>query len=164
MKAGSFIRGAIILSALYVSSAHAGTAGSGSVPGWEARLNIAQGSAGINVYLGQRPDATDGIDGYYDVPAFSSEGFNAHLALEGGRYWRDIRHYGQISSVVWRLELEPSGGRPVVIRWKPADIPDNVTALLVDPASGSVIDMKDNSEFAVQPDMAHELRIEAVTH
>lgn len=160
MKASSFIGSAIIVSALSFSPV---AATAGTVPGWEMRLNAAQGSAGINMYLGQRLDATDGIDGYYDVPAFSSEGFDAYISLEGGRYWRDIRQYRQGSTKTWRVEIQPDGSGPVSLRWKPADIPANVTVLLVDPVSGTTIDMKQDSEYAVQPDKTRELRIEAVT-
>jgi len=160
MKANSFIGNAIVVSALSLSPF---VANAGSVPGWEIKLNAAQGSAGINMYLGQRVDATDGIDGYYDVPAFTSDGFDAHLSLEGGRYWRDIRQYRQGSTKTWRIEIQPDGSGPVSLRWKPADIPPNVTVLLVDTVSGTIIDMKQDSEYEVQPDTTRELRIEAVT-
>ncbi|MBI5140592.1 MAG: hypothetical protein HZA20_00165 [Nitrospirae bacterium] len=164
MKASGFICSAIIVSALSFSSAIAGAANGGAVAGWEMRLNIAQGSAGINVYLGQRADATDGIDGYYDVPAFTSEGFDAHLSLEDGRYWRDIRQYRQGSAKTWLIVVQPSDSDAISIKWKTADIPANLTLILSDPDSGTVIDMKHSTSYEVPAEHSHQLMIDAVSN
>ena len=108
--------------------------------GWEIPLTVSAGRAVQHLSLGERADATDGIDGLYEVPALPGGNLRAAFALAGGRYWRDIRS-ASARHQRWTLVIAaPRTAAQVTMAWGNLPQGKGLSARLTDPASGRIVD------------------------
>lgn len=116
---------------------------------WEMTITAYINDAENRVIIGQRPDAREGIDGVYDVPALLSGDIMAFTELEGQEYWKDIRETC-ISQCVrtWNIYVDSVlTGETVGLEWDASAVPDDISITLTDTLSGHVFDM--NKEEAI---------------
>lgn len=127
---------------------------------WEVALKVKAGVAENKLSFGQKADATDGIDGRYDVPAILSGDVRASFLEKGKSYWRDIKALapGAISS--WDLQVEATRPGPVELRWSGVFLKSAVVSL-VDLATGERVNMQTERSFVFNYDGPRSLRIEA---
>lgn len=121
--------------------------------GWEFHI-VASTSAGAEnkISLGQRENATDGFDGYYDVPAYVEGDISAYFphddwGQEASKYWRDIKALDDQKS--WSFNVESS--KPTItLSWKKSKILGGYSIALTDTHTGESIDMtaKDKYSYA----------------
>jgi len=112
--------------------------------GWEINIKAKILNAENKLTIGQRPDATDGIDGKYDIPGLLAGDIKAYIELEGDKYWRDIRQSCNTPcKKTWNIIVE-SGiqGQLIELSWNSSDIPRDASMVLIDTETGKVIDMK----------------------
>ncbi len=127
--------------------------------GWDAALTIKVLNAENKLSFGQRPDATDGIDGRYDVPALLSGDVMAYFLLDETKYWRDIKAITNGESKTWHLWIESSlNGEIVEIEWTRGLLP--VNSIFIDNETGAVIDMKTQGSYTYPNNGQRRFRIE----
>ena len=140
--------------------------GAFAADGWETTLKVKVGVAEGKIRIGQRADATDGVDGRYDVPAYvaGNETLLAYTVLGNAKYWRDVKAYCADTCVGrWPIVIESTLiGKTVVITWDTAALPKDMSVSLVDSETGAAIDMKVKSELQYQNRGKHEFKVEAV--
>lgn len=125
--------------------------------GWETTLKVCVRNAENKLYFGQRPDATDGLDGLYDVPALLSGDIEAYFKLEDGKYWRDVRADGAKEwTVVVKSDLD---GETIRLNWKPEDMPEGASAVLMDDTAREAFDMKTGNGYEYKNDGPRQFRI-----
>ena len=125
---------------------------------WEASLEVGVQNARNKLSFGQRPDATDGIDGLYDVPALLSGDIKACFLLEGDKYWRDVKAEG---AKQWVLVIESElEGEVISIGWKPGELPEQADIVLMDDTARMAFDMKTGSSYSYKNDSPRQFRIE----
>lgn len=107
--------------------------------GWEIPLTVSAGRAVQHLSLGERADATDGIDGLYEVPALPGGNLRAAFALAGGHYWRDIRPLSK-GRQRWTLVVTSPAGADVTVTWGRFPRRTGLRSRLEDPSAGRVID------------------------
>jgi hypothetical protein len=132
------------------------------VDGWEANLAVTILNAENRLSFGQRGDATDGIDGKYDVPAMLSGDIRAYFLIDEGSYWRDIRSLTTNNETkVWNIKIE-SGikNEAIILKWNPGNLLKKGKTVLIDAAIGVVIDMKSNNQYSFRNNGTKNLRIE----
>ena len=128
--------------------------------GWEMSLTVAVGKAENRVSFGQRPDATDGVDGKYDVPPMLGGVMSAELTGGGASLWRDIRSIDS-GEKTWTLQIESElTGETATLTWNPKAIPDGVALMLNDPSSTTAVDMKTQGQYSFKYVAVKELKIE----
>lgn len=132
-------------------------AGSFAADGWEATIKIKAGNATSRLSFGQQPDATDMVDGLYDVPALLSGTLQARFINNESDLWRDIRPTGEASE--WQLKISSQTDSPISISWDPATLSDEITVELVDAAGANVIDMKSALSYTLNESSEAELMI-----
>lgn len=105
------------------------------------------------ICIGQKDGATDGIDGYYEVPAFfmpdpdgGQAAIKAYVSLNEGQYWRDIRakcgSEGPCRKI-WPLHIEAVSEIPEIrVKWENAP----TSLFLVDEVAGKAINMAEEQE------------------
>ena len=131
-----------------------------ALDGWEANIRVGIATAENRLSFGQRPDATDGVDGRYDVPAMLNGDIKAYFQNGNGSYWRDIRAFESGKAKEWKIQVEsPLNGGMVVIRWESGNIPTATTATLVDNITGIATDMKANNKYSYKNEGQRELLI-----
>lgn len=114
---------------------------------WETRLVVRAGSGENRLSFGQRPDATLGVDGQYEVPALLGGNVKAWFDLEGGAYWRDIKGFQADQETTWTLQVESNQAAGLVqLSWPNATLPGG-SLVLMDLTSGAQIDMKQQSSY-----------------
>jgi hypothetical protein len=114
---------------------------------WQTDIKVSVLNAENRLTIGQRPNATDGIDGRYDIPAFLAGDIQAYIELEGQKYWKDIR--SETGNKTWNFFVESElTGEYIQLRWNPAQIPSDVHIMLTDTATGTAIDMKSRSSYS----------------
>lgn len=128
--------------------------------GWEANLSIAIANAESRLSFGQRPDATDGFDGKYDVPPMLGGAMSAYFS-GGGNLWRDIRALDS-GGKSWNVKISSTlGGSDVILKWNPKALPSDATIMLSDAVSGQNVDMKAASKYSYKNEGPREIKIEA---
>jgi len=123
---------------------------------WEARIDIKAGNTETGINIGQRVDATDGIDGLYDVPALLSGNLQAYIKAGNEKLWRDIRREG--SDSVWELVIESLIDGDVIIKWDIDRLPSEKRVELIDGLLR--IDMKAVDSYIYRNEGVKTLRIE----
>jgi len=115
--------------------------------GWEIPLTVRAGNAVQHLALGERVDATDGIDGLYDVPALPGGSLRASFDLAGGHFWRDIRPLSS-DHQRWTLSVAVAqkSGEEVTVHWGNMQ-KKGLQARLTDPLSGRIIDAATRHEY-----------------
>ena len=115
--------------------------------GWELPLTVSAGRAVQHLTLGERADATDGIDGLYEVPALPGGKLRAAFALAGGRYWRDIRPLSARHQC-WTVVISaPHSAAEVTVAWGNLPQGKGLSARLTDPASGRIVDAVSQHQY-----------------
>jgi hypothetical protein len=111
---------------------------------WEMNIKGKCLNAENRLVIGQRTDASDVIDGRYDVPALLSEGLiKAYMDLEGGQYWKDIKKTCNAPcSKTWNIHVESEDlGEIIELSWDPVHIPANIGIILIDQGTGKTVAM-----------------------
>lgn len=113
---------------------------------WEMNITARVLNAENRLTIGQRPDASDSIDGRYDVPALLAGDIEAYIELEGDKYWRDIRQTCNITcKKTWNIIVESEIQEQLIeLSWNSSDIPNDASIILIDTETGEVTEM--NSE------------------
>lgn len=123
--------------------------------GWEASFKVSVQNAENKLFFGQKSDATDGIDGKYDVPALLGGDIKAYFLLEDNKYWRDIKAKGARS---WTVIVESNLKDKVIkLGWKPEDLPDGT--LLMDDTAMEAFNMKTGNGYSYKNDGPRQFRI-----
>lgn len=126
--------------------------------GWETTLTVGLNNAENKLVFGQRPDATDGPDGLYDVPALLSGDIEAYFELQDGKYWRDIRADGGTQwTVTVRSELI---GETIRLNWIPGDMPEGASVVLMDDTARQAFDMTSGNGYEYKNDGPRQFRIQ----
>lgn len=117
--------------------------------GWQVTVRAKVLNAENKLIVGQKVDATDTIDGRYDIPAFLAGDIQAYIDLEGQTYWSDIK---QMCSVPckknWSMVIESNKiGEIIKLTWNISDIPTNMSLLLIDTVTGEIVDMKNIEDY-----------------
>lgn len=131
-----------------------------AVDGWEANLTVTISTADNKLSFGQRADATDGIDGKYDVPAMLSGDIRAYFLAEKGGYWRDIKSLTPAEIKRWDIRVESPLKGKVIIRWNPGNMTVVSVINLIDGSTGVVIDMKTVNSYSYLNEGMREFSIE----
>ncbi|MEN8134366.1 MAG: hypothetical protein ABFS18_02355 [Thermodesulfobacteriota bacterium] len=116
--------------------------------GWEASITVTSGNAENRLSFGQKPDATDLTDGFYDLPAMLSGAIQVYFQTEGESFWRDIRAMGPDKE--WQLIITSQTGSPIAITWDPDNLPADANVRLIHPANGKETDMKASSSYIME--------------
>lgn len=115
--------------------------------GWEIPLSVNAGQAVQHLSLGERADATAGVDPFYEVPAFPGGALKANFTLAGGRYWRDVRPLTP-GHQRWTLVVTaPATAKDVTVAWGRFPRLSGLRARLEDPAAGRIIDAIKNRRY-----------------
>ena len=113
--------------------------------GWQASITVTSGNAESRLSFGQKADATDLIDGLYDVPAMLSGSIQVYFQTEVDTFWRDMWALGP-GKKWWQFIITSHTGEPIDITWNPDNLLTDANVKLIDTANGKEIDMK-NSNF-----------------
>jgi hypothetical protein len=117
---------------------------------WETNLTVNIDAADTRLSFGQKEDATDGIDGKYDVPAMLSGDIKAYFSDKEGSFWRDIKKSAS-SQKRWSMRVESLlKNRDVSIKWNQDGFPHQGTIKIKDVKSGIVTDMRKASSYSYQ--------------
>jgi len=127
---------------------------------WQASLTISSGNATSRLTFGQHPDATDDVDGLYDVPALLSGQLQAAFVNDEATLWRDIRAIGSGTLPEWRIDIAATTGKTIILSWNREKLPENAKLTLIELDSGERIDMSRVSTYFIDMDQG-ELIIEA---
>lgn len=133
---------------------------------WEISIKAKTLNAENRLTIGQRPDASDGIDGRYDVPALLAGNIEAYMELEGNKYWKNIKESCNAPcKKAWNIFVESGAlGQIIELNWNSLNIPDNINIILIDTATGEVIDMKtEQHEYTYENRGRKEFILEAQT-
>jgi len=135
---------------------------------WESNLNIKISNAENRLSFGQKADATNALDGKYDVPSISGEKLEAVFTLNGKDLWRDIRSIRK-EIKQWDIKIEsPLIGEIVRVSWQRDSFPEDIEIRLIDTqdnpltpfGKGEVIDMKRSNSYTYRNNGARYLKIE----
>jgi hypothetical protein len=116
---------------------------------WEINIKARLLNAENKLTIGQRPDATDSIDGRYDIPALLAGDIKAYIELEGDKYWKDIRQSCKIPcKKTWNIIVESEiQGELIELSWDLESIPHDTRVILIDTETGEVIDMDSEHKY-----------------
>ncbi|GBD95758.1 MAG TPA: hypothetical protein ENG83_04550 [Nitrospirae bacterium] len=133
--------------------------------GWNLSIKAHVLNAENRLVVGQAPDAADDIDGRYDVPALLAGDIKAYMELEGKKYWKNIKESCNTPcKKAWNIYVESDAlGRTIELLWNPSDIPDDISVILIDTATGEVTDMKTEHRKAYKNTGKREFTLEAQT-
>ena len=117
--------------------------------GWELSIKAKVLNAENILIIGQNPDASDGIDGRYDVPALLAGDIETYIELGNDTYWKDIKESCTTScQKSWNFFADSKVvGQTIELRWNPLTIPENMSINLTDKATNNVIDMKKANNY-----------------
>lgn len=137
--------------------------------GWEMKIVVIAMSAENKLSIGQRPDASDGTDGKYDIPALLSGDIKAYMELGGSKYWRDIKQTCSIKDAsckkTWNVVVDSMvRGEPIKLRWNASAIPQDLSIFLIDITTGKTIDMKAGQEYSYDNTETRKFKIEAQSY
>ena len=115
--------------------------------------------------IGQKSDASDLIDGRYDVPALLAGDIEAYIELEGDKYWKDIRQACNAAcKKTWNIVVESEvQGQSIELIWKSSDIPDNAEMVLMDRKTSKKTDMTLSHEYIYENTGKREFIVEVQT-
>lgn len=131
--------------------------------GWEANVMITSGSAASRLSFGQRSDATDLVDGVYDLPAMLTGDLQVYFHNVAESLWRDIR--GMEPQSEWQLVIfNRRLDEAVKVSWDPAALPEKSEIKLIDDAKGIETDMKLTNEYILENVSESLLLIEVVNN
>lgn len=111
--------------------------------GWETTIKVSVLTAENKLVIGQKADASDAIDGRYDVPALLAGDIQAYTGLEGDKYWKDIRQTCNAAcKKIWDIVIESDlEGEVVKLSWNSPAIPNGTGVVMKDTETGEIIDM-----------------------
>ena len=129
--------------------------------GWETELLISSERAQNRLLFGQQADATNGIDGRFDVPAMLSGTLKASFEDDSGkRLWRDIKALEKVS---WVIRVETNNPQAEVkLDWSPATLPKSTEVLLVDRENNKTISMHKTSSYSFNGQSSKTLSISLI--
>ena len=132
---------------------------------WQMNITAKVQNAENRLTIGQRPDASDLIDGRYDVPALLAGDIKAYIELEGDKYWKDIRQACSTAcKKKWNIIVDSAlQGYIIKLNWNSSNIPDNASMVLVDKKNGEMSDMKSSNEYVYENTGKRELIVEVQT-
>ena len=132
---------------------------------WQMNITAKVQNAENRLTIGQRPDASDLIDGRYDVPALLAGDIEAYIELEDDKYWKDIRKACVTKcKKKWNIIVESAlQGYIIKLSWNSLDIPDNTGMVLVDMNNGVATDMKLSNEYIYKTTGKREFTVEVQT-
>ncbi len=134
--------------------------------GWEMNITMKLLNAKNRLTIGQRPDASDAVDGKYDVPALLSGDIKAYMELESNKYWKNIKEScNPPCKKAWNIFVDSEAwGQIIEVSWNSLNIPYDVSIILIDTATGEVIDMKtEQHEYAYENTGRREFIVEVQT-
>lgn len=113
--------------------------------GWETNLIISINQVENKIGIGQNSNATNLMDGAFDVPALLAGILRVYSLTDEKSLWRDIRGIGENS---WTINVETSDKGIVTIKWDTNLLPENSTLTLVDGQINNTVDMKTKSNYS----------------
>jgi hypothetical protein len=131
---------------------------------WEMTIKAKAGDAENKLVIGQRSDATDGIDGRFDVSAFLAGDIEAYIAdVNGEALWKDIKKAcDDPCSKSWDLIVDSkTGSETVTVSWSMENISEDISFTLIDTTNGKSVDMMSHSSYAFTGDGQRRLLVEA---
>ena len=134
--------------------------------GWEVSLIVSAHNVENTLYFGQRPDASDAVDGKYDVPALLSGDIKAYMELESNKYWKNIKESCIAPcKKAWNIFVDSEAwGQVIELSWNSLNITDDVNIILIDTATGEAIDMKtEQHEYTYENTGRREFIVEVKT-
>jgi hypothetical protein len=119
---------------------------------WQMEVTAGAGNATNRLVVGQAVDATEGIDGRYDIPALLSGDIQAYLDLEGEAYWKDIRDVcsGPCERTWTVMVLSSLADETVTLRWNSSSMPGVTALALTDETTAETVDMTATREYSYQ--------------
>jgi hypothetical protein len=132
--------------------------------GWQADIKVSLMDAENRLSIGQRPDATDGWDARYDVPAILSGDILAYIEeAEGGKYWRKFKSSCgmRLCTKNWDILVESDlKGQIIKLSWNPSSFPAGMMIFLTDAATGEVINMQAQAEYSCKNSGERKFQVE----
>jgi hypothetical protein len=131
--------------------------------GWQIEIKASVLNAENRLSIGQRPDATDGIDGRYDIPALLSGDIMAYIELVDREYWKDIKGMCEREACTknWDIIIDSDlTGENIKLNWNPHYLPSDMNVTLADITTGNVIDMKKQSSYVYKHIGKRKFRLE----
>lgn len=110
---------------------------------WTMKIGVKASDVRSKLVIGQKPDAIDGIDGRYDVPAMPGGDIEAYIELQGHKYWKDVKHTCSTNCrKTWNIVIaSPLQGEDIRISWDPQNIPVDRSMIMIDMETGFITDM-----------------------
>lgn len=127
---------------------------------WEVPIKVKAANVEIRVIFGNNMSATDGFDGYYDVPFFGSGTLNAYFESDGGLLFKDVRRVQVTKNWTLKIENKQSDLKQLFIVWNSEKLPFGYSFTLVDTITGTKIDMKKDSFYQFPSTMIRYFDIE----
>jgi hypothetical protein len=131
---------------------------------WQANIKVSLKDAENSLSIGQRPDATDGWDARYDVPAILSGDIMAYIEEpDGGKYWRKFRSPCgmRLCTKDWDVLVESdSKGQIIKLNWNLSSFPPGMTIFLLDEATGDVVDMQAQANYSYKNTGKRKFQVE----
>lgn len=129
---------------------------------WQLNIKAKILEAENRFVIGQMHDASDWIDGRYDIPALLSGDIRAYIKFEDDKLWKDIKKSCEdLCQKTWDIFVEsPIVGNEVGLTWNLLDIPDNISINLLDRETGKIIDMKTDNEYSFKNTGEREFTVE----
>jgi hypothetical protein len=117
---------------------------------WEMEITASVQNAANRLVIGQAADATEGVDGRYDIPALLSGDIQAYLDLEGEAYWKDMRDVcSEPCERTWTVTvISPLADETVILRWNPSSMPGVAALILTDEATAETVDMRTTGAYS----------------
>lgn len=116
-----------------------------NLSGWETNLIVTINDAENKIGIGQNSNATDLMDGAFDVPALLSGTMRAYSVTDATSLWRDIKSFGKNS---WTIIVESSDKGIITIKWDTNLLPQDTSFTLVDTVINNTVDMKAKSNYS----------------
>jgi hypothetical protein len=133
---------------------------------WQADIKVGVIDAENRLSIGQRPDATDGWNARYDVPAILSGDIMAYIEeSEGGKYWRKFKGCcaRRLCIRKWDVLVESDlKGQIIKLSWDPSSFPPAMTIflMLMDEATGDVVNMQAQPEYSYKNTGKRKFQVE----
>lgn len=130
---------------------------------WELKIKVTAGVAKNKLSFGQKTDATDGIDGRYEVPAMLSGVLKASFMSSGKQLWRDIRALDG-ETKVWTMKIDSTHmNKNVTIQWSLSSLPADRNLYLTDKKTGKTISMASKSSYTFRYDGIREIALKVLS-
>lgn len=108
-------------------------AGAQTANSWSVPLRVQIGNNNINLYLGVRPNATDGFDFGIDTVAAPQPPATpyAYLALATFPNFLQADYRGAANSSLWSLRIVNTSGATSTVSWNTSQVPSSIPALFI---------------------------------